>query len=93
MTAYAAAVNDANRKEAARTERRIKKAGFRDEVTVMKWADGLIEVTFEFKQRRTTRHGMAGVADAVKGYYGSGTLQVIKRWTLQGRPVVKYGIK
>ena len=71
--------------------------GIRDIITTMAWPNGMTEVTGSFAPRRqfgdSACFGLKSVADYCRNIYGKGTIRLVSRGNIQGRPTATYEVK
>lgn len=94
QTSYASQVLQSINEDAATRRAELSARGIRDVITTMTWPNGLVEVGGYFARGRfgpTYLH--ATLSGWAKSKFGTGTLRLVKRGTIQGRPTATYEVR
>ena len=96
-TNYASQVLSSINEDAKTRRAEYAARGIRDILHVMVWPNGRSEVHGNFCGRgefgRAEKFGFKTLADFAKSRFGNGSLRLVKRGNIQGRPTATYEVK
>ena len=93
-TNYASQVLSSINEDAKARRAEYAARGIRDIITTMTWATGMVEVSGSFTTGRFgTGYTSQTLAAWAKSKFGAGSLRLVKRGNIQGRPTATYEVK